>query len=168
MRHRSSSHLVHPARLVAVLAIAGCQTYQPASTVNPDRAHDSVAIGYGSQARRDVTGSVESVSGDVARRNSPTTMADMIDGRFAGVEVRHLTSGGMSVRIRGQRTFKGDGEPLYVVDGIPQHVSSNGVLNDIDPRYVQSIEVLKDAGSTAVYGARGANGVILITTTRPE
>jgi TonB-dependent SusC/RagA subfamily outer membrane receptor len=162
------SHLVRPGPLVALLAIAGCQTYQPASTASPDRGHDSVAVGYGSQARRDVTGAVASVSGDVAQRTSPTTIADMIDGRFAGVEVRRLASGGMSVRIRGQRTFKGDGEPLYVVDGIPQHVGSNGVLSDIDPRYVESIEVLKDAGSAAVYGSRGANGVILITTKRPE
>jgi TonB-dependent SusC/RagA subfamily outer membrane receptor len=168
MRHRSFSPLVPPSRLVALLVLAGCQTYQPTSTVNPDRAHDSVAIGYGSQAKRDLTGSIGSVSGDVARRNSPTTMADMIDARFAGVEVRRLASGGMSVRIRGQHTLKGDGEPLYVVDGIPQHVGSSGVLNDIDPRSVQSIEVLKDAGTTAAYGARGANGVILITTKRPE
>jgi TonB-dependent SusC/RagA subfamily outer membrane receptor len=95
-------------------------------------------------------------------------MADMLDGRFAGVEVRRLANGGMSVRIRGQHSIKGNGEPLYVIDGIPQHSVANGVLDDIDPRDVQSIEVLKDGSSTAVYGARGANGVILITTKRPR
>jgi TonB-dependent SusC/RagA subfamily outer membrane receptor len=107
------------------------------------------------------------MDGEAAQRGSATTMADMIDGRFAGVEVRRLASGGMSVRIRGVRSFKGNGEPLFVVDGIPQH-GTNGTLADIDPRDVHSIEVLKDAGSTAVYGARGSNGVILITTKRPQ
>jgi TonB-dependent SusC/RagA subfamily outer membrane receptor len=153
--------------LIAALALGACQSYQPASAAGPERAVDSVAVGYGSQARRDVTGAVSTVSGEVAQRNSPTNIADMIDGRFPGVEVRRLASGGMSVRIRGVHTFKGDAEPLFIVDGIPQHPRSAGSLSDIDPRDVQSIEVLKDAGSTAVYGARGANGVILITTKRP-
>jgi TonB-dependent SusC/RagA subfamily outer membrane receptor len=151
---------------VAFLTLAGCQPHQSASSAIPERAPDSVAVGYGSQARRDVTGSVSSVSGEVAQRNSPTNMADMIDGRFPGVEVRRLAGGGVSVRIRGVHTIRGDAEPLYVVDGIPQR--SSGVLNDIDPQWVQSIDVLKDAGSTAVYGARGANGVILISTKRPQ
>jgi TonB-dependent SusC/RagA subfamily outer membrane receptor len=152
-------------QMTALLLAAGCQRPIPAAT-SAAPVSDSVAMGYGSQARRDVTGSVSSVSGEVAQRNSPTSVADMIDGRFAGVEVRRLASGGISVRIRGERTLKGNGEPLYVVDGVPQH-RSTGVL-DIDPRYVESIDVLKDAGSTAVYGARGANGVILITTKRPQ
>jgi TonB-dependent SusC/RagA subfamily outer membrane receptor len=164
---RSMSLRVSAGRLVALVALGACQTYQPASTASPERAVDSVAIGYGSQSRRDVTGAVSSLSGEVAQRNSPTSVADMLDGRFPGVEVRRLASGGVSVRIRGVHTFKGDAEPLYVVDGIPQHVRYGGALNDIDPRDVQSIEVLKDAGSTAVFGARGANGVILITTKRP-
>jgi TonB-dependent SusC/RagA subfamily outer membrane receptor len=168
MRHRSLSRLPSAGRLAALVILAGCHGSRPAPVASSAPVPDSVAVGYGSQARRNVTGSVASVSGDVAQRNSPTTMADMIDGRFAGVEVRRLASGGISVRIRGEHTFKGSGEPLYVVDGIPQRSGSNGVLTDIDPRYVQSIEVLKDAGSTAVYGARGANGVILITTKSPE
>jgi TonB-dependent SusC/RagA subfamily outer membrane receptor len=153
--------------LVAALALGACQSHQPASAASPERVVDSVAVGYGSLARRDVLGSVSSVSGEVALRNSPTSVADMLDARFPGVEVCRLANGGMSVRIRGIHTIRGDNEPLYVVDGIPQHPRNNGVLNDIDPRYVQSIEVLKDAGSTAVFGARGANGVILITTKRP-
>jgi TonB-dependent SusC/RagA subfamily outer membrane receptor len=155
------------APFIAALAVGACRSYQPASAASPQRPADSVAVGYGSQARRDVTGAVSSLSGEVAMRNSPTSVADMLDARFPGVEVRRLAAGGMSVRIRGVRTFNGDAEPLYVVDGIPQHPRAAGALNDIDPRDVQSIEVLKDAGSTAVYGARGANGVILITTKRP-
>lgn len=151
---------------LAVFALIGCRTAQPPLDEAP--VSDSVAVGYGSQARRDVTGAVASVSGEAAQRTTPTNVADMIDGRFAGVEVTRLASGGVSVRIRGQRSFKNDGEPLFVVDGVPQHGASNVVLNDISPRDIQSIEVLKDAGATAIYGARGANGVILITTKRQK
>jgi TonB-dependent SusC/RagA subfamily outer membrane receptor len=129
---------------------------------------DSVEVGYGTVARRDVTGAVGSVSGEVAQRSSPTTMADMLAGRVAGVEVRALPGGGTSVTIRGLRSLRGDGEPLFVVDGVPQHGGTNGALRDLDPRDVRSIDVLKDAGSTAAYGVRGANGVILITTNRPH
>ena len=168
MRRRSCTHIRHLVGVLVISMIAGCRVSQHDSAAKPDRALDSVAVGYGTQARRDVTGSVGSVSGDVTDRTSPTSMADLIEGRFAGVEVHRLANGGMSVRIRGQHTIRGDGEPLYVVDGIPQHGSSNGELTDLDPRYVQSIEVLKDGASTAVYGARGANGVVLITTKRPE
>jgi TonB-dependent SusC/RagA subfamily outer membrane receptor len=156
------------AAVIANAALIGCQSTQTLSTAHPALLADSVNVGYGAQARRDVTGSVGSLNGEVAQRNSPTSMADMIDGRFAGVDVRRLPSGGMSIRIRGTRSFKGDGEPLFVVDGVPQHGNATGALSDIEPRDVQSIEVLKDAGSTAVYGARGANGVILITTRRPQ
>src|SRR2546423_15703471 len=84
---RSSLRFPRAAQLLAVVAIAGCQTHQPGSTVSQLRPIDSVAVGYGTQARRDITGAVASLDGDVARRNSPTSMADMLEGRFAGVEV---------------------------------------------------------------------------------
>ena len=153
--------------VLAATLLLGCQS-APAVPPAPAPASDSVHVAYGTQVRRDVTGAVSSAGGDVAQRTNPTSMADLLDGRFAGVDVRALPGGGISVRIRGSRSFKGDGEPLYVVDGIPQHAGSNGILRDLDPRLVQSIEVLKDAGSTAAYGARGANGVILITTKRRD
>jgi TonB-dependent SusC/RagA subfamily outer membrane receptor len=152
----------------ALAAGVGCHSSGAASPPRTAAQPDSVNVGYGTQARRDVTGAVASVDGDVTRRNNPATMADMLEGRFAGVEVRRLPGGGISVRIRGQQTFKGDAEPLYVIDGMPQRAGMGGNLSDIDPRDVQSIEVLKDAGATAIYGSRGANGVILITTRRPE
>ena len=150
---------------IALLATVACQSGRPA--VEPAPVRDSVNVGYGTQAKRDVTGSVAAVDGATAQRSSPTSVADMIDGRFPGVDVQRLPNGGMSVRIRGSRSLKSNGEPLIVVDGIPQHASTTGVLNDIDPGEVASIEVLRDAGSTAIYGARGANGVILITRKRP-
>lgn len=164
MRHRPSSSSLRRT-LVASAVTLGCHAMPPVA-VDPARGRDSVDIGYVVQAKRDVTGAVASVNGDVAQRTTPTSVADMLDGRFAGVEVRALAGGGMSVRIRGSRSLKGDGEPLFVVDGVPQHGTTNGAIRDIDPRDVQSIEVLKDAGATAAYGARGANGVILITTKR--
>lgn len=151
--------------LVAAAAAVGCHTAPP-YPANPAPRRDSVDVGYAVEARRDVTGAVASVNGDVAQRNTPISVADMLDGRFAGVEVHALAGGGISVRIRGSRSLKSDGEPLFVVDGIPQHGTSDGAIRDIDPKDVRSIEVLKDAGATAAYGARGANGVILITTQR--
>jgi TonB-dependent outer membrane receptor, SusC/RagA subfamily, signature region len=154
--------------LFTAALLAACQSAPKAPAATSSAPGDSVHVAYGTQARRDVTGAVSSVDGDVAQRTSPTSMADLLDGRFAGVDVRALPGGGMSVRIRGSRSFKGDGEPLYVVDGIPQHAGTNGILRDLDPRLVQSVEVLKDAGATAAYGARGANGVILITTRHPD
>jgi TonB-dependent starch-binding outer membrane protein SusC len=89
----------------------------------------------------------------------------MLVGRFPGVEVRQLANGSVSIRIRGSRSFRSSEEPLIVVDGIPQHNGSQA-LTDMNPRDVESIEVLKDAAASAVFGSRGANGVILIATRR--
>ncbi len=168
--HQSRASVLYVSRLLGAATLLGCYRPPPPALedITPVELSDSVAVGYGMRAKRDLTTAVASVSGDAARRNSPTTLADMIDGRFAGVEVRRLASGGVSVRIRGSHTFRGDAEPLYVVDGVPQHASMTGLLLDIDPRDVKSIEILKDAGATAIYGARGANGVILITTRRAD
>lgn len=146
--------------------ISGCRSKAEVAATPVAIPRDSVAVGYGMQARRDVTGAIGSLDGDVARRNNPTNMADMLDGRFAGVEIRRLSGGGVSVHIRGQRSLTADREPLYVVDGIPQPAGSGGVLTDLDPHDIKSIEVLKDAAATAVYGSRGSNGVILISMKR--
>jgi len=85
-------------------------------------------------------------------------------GRFAGVEVIPMAGGGVAVRIRGQNSLVLSTEPLYVVDGVPINAEPGGALKWLDPHEIQRIEVLKDIGSTAFYGIRGANGVILITT----
>lgn len=165
MRHSSHARLARRIPLAALFALGACRA-RPTAEALPAASTDSVGVGYGNQARRDVTGSIASLEGDVALRSSPTNMADMLDGRFAGVEVHRLAGGGVSVRIRGQRTLKSDSEPLYVVDGIPQRGGLPGTLPDLDPRDIKSIDVLKDAAATSVYGSRGANGVILITTRR--
>ncbi|HEV7586539.1 MAG TPA: TonB-dependent receptor plug domain-containing protein [Longimicrobium sp.] len=89
---------------------------------------------------------------------------EMLRGRIAGVEVLTLPSGGISVRIRGRTSVNSGTEPLYVVDGMPVRAEAEGALTWLNPRDVQRIEVLKDPGSTAFWGSRGANGVIVITT----
>jgi TonB-dependent SusC/RagA subfamily outer membrane receptor len=166
----TSSARVHRPRLaaaaVAIVLGAACHSGgSPAASPSPKRAgSDSVNVGYGNAARRDVTGSIGTVSGDVTRQTTATSMADMLEGRVPGLEVRR-SGNSVSVRIRGDRSIHADGDPLFVVDGIP--VVGTSFLTDMDPRDVKSVEVLKDAGSLAAYGSRGANGVILITMKKP-
>jgi len=88
-------------------------------------------------------------------------------GRVAGVVVTSTPGGGIAVRIRGTTSILGNNEPLYVVDGIPIQAGPGGALVGINPYDIESIEVLKDAASTAMWGVRGANGVIVIKTKRP-
>ncbi len=121
-----------------------------------------VAIGYGTAKRKDITGSVASVKGEELTKIPVANVAQAMQGRLAGVNV--ISQDGrpgatMSVRIRGGNSITQSSEPLYVVDGI--QVSN---INDIPADNIESIDVLKDAASTAIYGARGANGVILVTT----
>ena len=97
--------------------------------------------------------------------NSPRTVSDMLVGRFAGVEVTQLANGGTSIRIRGARSMRSNQEPLVVLDGMPQR-NGSATLNDLNPHDITSIDVLKDASATSVYGSRGSNGVILIATRR--
>jgi TonB-dependent starch-binding outer membrane protein SusC len=149
---------------VAALALAGCHS-SPNGPKLPAPSPAAVDVGYGIRDKRDVTASVSSASGEKMRSNSPRTVADMLVGRFPGVEVRQLANGSVSIRIRGSRSFRSSEEPLIVVDGIPQHNGSQA-LTDMNPRDVESIEVLKDAAASAVFGSRGANGVILIATRR--
>jgi TonB-linked SusC/RagA family outer membrane protein len=124
-----------------------------------------VAIGYGSQRKSDLTGAVVSVSSeDMNMGGTVSSAAQALQGRTAGVVVTQNSKapgGSVSVRIRGSNSISSNNEPLYVVDGFP---TSNG--SDINPNDIESMQILKDASATAIYGARGANGVILITTKR--
>ena len=152
-----------PAAALALLLV-GCHASQSGPALRSP-SPTTVQVGYGTQEKRDVTTAVSSASGEKMRSNSPRTVADMLVGRFPGVEVRQLSNGTTSIRIRGSRSFRSSEEPLIVVDGIPQN-SGGQVLMDLSPRDVESIEVLKDAAATSVFGSRGANGVILISTRR--
>ncbi|MCU0377304.1 MAG: TonB-dependent receptor [Bacteroidales bacterium] len=121
-----------------------------------------VVIGYGTAARKDITGSIASVKGKDLMKIPVTTAAEALTGKMAGVQV--VTTEGspdaeINIRVRGGGSITQDNSPLYIVDGFP--VSN---IADIPTSTIQSIDVLKDASSTAIYGARGANGVIIITT----
>ena len=107
-----------------------------------------------------------SVTSDDIERAPGQSLEELLQGRIAGVTVTR-TADGIAVRIRGQTSFMGTNEPLYVLDGIPIQPGPNGSLSGISPYDIESIEVLKDAVSTAMYGGRGANGVIVIKTKRP-
>ncbi len=143
----------------------------------PIELNPVVSIGYDTVRRRDLTGSVVSVTAeDYETKAAPTvTLSSGLQGKAAGVQVTSnsgLPGGGVSVHIRGTGSITGNSEPLYVIDGIPAEQgtgSSNpqdNPLMSLDPRDVETIDVLKDASATAIYGARGANGVVLITTRR--
>lgn len=123
-----------------------------------------VVIGYGSSKKSDVTGAVSSVSSQDLEKAVYNNVDELLQGRSAGVQVTSSSGApdaGASIRIRGNNSISGSNAPLYVVDGIP----ISGVPN-FNPQEIESIEILKDASATAIYGSRGANGVILISTKR--
>lgn len=125
---------------------------------------EAVAIGYGSVRREDLTGSISNVKMGEIRENPVTSVDQALQGKIAGADIMTTTGepgATTSIRIRGSRSIEASNEPLIVVDGVMDAVSD---LNDINPADIEDISVLKDASSTAIYGARGANGVILITT----
>jgi TonB-dependent starch-binding outer membrane protein SusC len=148
----------------AGLLAAGCGPGQAAPGVpEPDR----VQVGYGEQDRRTITGSVASLNTEDERYPRATRVEELFQGRLPGVQVSRSPGGGYSVRVRGAGTLMSSGEPLYVIDGVPIHTTIPGhALDGINPADVARIDVLKDAGSAAIYGANAANGVILITTKR--
>ncbi|PPK99852.1 SusC/RagA family TonB-linked outer membrane protein [Parapedobacter indicus] len=124
-----------------------------------------VVVGYGTQKKQDITGAITSISTQALREVPATSAPQMLQGRAAGVDVVHAGNkpgAGVTVRVRGRRSFNAGNDPLYVVDGIP----ISGGFNDINPDDIESIDVLKDASATAIYGSRGANGVVLVTTKR--
>ena len=122
-----------------------------------------VVIGYGSARKADVTGSIASMGGDNLRELASGDFTRSLNGRVAGVQMTQTNSkpgASMEIRIRGERSLSADNNPLIVLDGVP----FMGSLSDIATGDIKSMDILKDASSTAIYGSRGANGVILITT----
>lgn len=124
-----------------------------------------VVVGYGTQKKSQLTGAISSVGNKEIQELPITDARQALQGRAAGVDVTQSGSkpgAAPQVRIRGRRSFNASNEPLYVIDGIP----TVGGLEDINPQDITSMEVLKDASATAIYGSRGSNGVVLITTKR--
>jgi TonB-linked SusC/RagA family outer membrane protein len=151
-------------------------------TPDATQLDEVVVIGYGTVLKKDITGSLSSVIVKDEVANQSTSVDQLLQGRAAGVQVIQnggSPGSGISVKIRGTNSLRGNNEPLYVIDGViissaGEDVSNAGVgnqgqetqngLNGINPRDIESIQVLKDASATAIYGSRGANGVVLITT----
>lgn len=143
-------------------------------TLQPDQKslEEVVVIGYGTQRAEAVTGSVASIRGEALREVPSANITQALQGRIAGVEMTQNSTrpgAGMQIRIRGTRSLNtdpnsGQDAPLVVLDGIP----FSGSINDIDPNSIRSIDILKDASATAIYGSRGANGVILVTSFRGQ
>jgi TonB-linked SusC/RagA family outer membrane protein len=125
-----------------------------------------VVVGYGGRVRKsDLTGSVSSLSSKEIRKQPVTNFGQAIQGKATGVVVSNNSGApgaGTKIRIRGANSLLGGNDPLYVVDGVALNIG----INDLNVNDIESVEILKDASSTAIYGSRGANGVIMITTKR--
>jgi len=143
--------------------------------------NEVIVIGYGTSKKSDLTGSVASITGEDIKKIPVTSFDQALQGRAAGVQVTQLSGkpgAETSIRIRGTSSINAGNEPLYVIDGMlvssdggdlttgAQRGPRIGALSSINPSDIESIEILKDASSTAIYGSRGANGVVLITTKR--
>src|SRR5699024_6993588 len=126
-----------------------------------------VVVGYGTQQESDLTGSVSSIKSEDLMERQPTSVEEALSGKIAGMNVSTNSGrpgGGTRVRIRGYGSINATNDPLYVVDGVVQTTG----ISTINPNNIESVEVLKDASSTAIYGTRGSNGVVLITTKRGQ
>lgn len=140
------------------------------TSLDPDvqSLSEVVVVGYGTQEKRNVTGAIASLDERAIKEIPVSSAVEAMKGQVAGVDV--VAAGGRpgqnpQVLIRGRRSISASNEPLYVIDGIPQTSETSSIL-DINPQDITSMEVLKDAAATAIYGSRGANGVIIITTKR--
>jgi len=161
-----SSFLLTAGVLCGVLVASGCASTQPPAdrAASNGETEEAVEVGYGTQDRASTTGAISTVEGDnVRERRAATQLSDLLEGNVAGVHVSEV-GGGIQVRIRGTNSIYGSSAPLYVVDGMPVNPGPGGTLHSINPYDVETITVLKDAAATAIYGSRGASGVIIIKT----
>lgn len=161
------------------VAVGSSATINVTMAVDQKQLEEVVIVGYGTQTREELTGSITSVSAE-ALKNVPVTSVDQaLQGRAAGVQVTQNSGtpgSGIAVRVRGAASIGANNEPLYVVDGVPINTGSftnigtggqqTNALSDLNPSDIQSMEILKDAASAAIYGSRASNGVVLITTKR--
>lgn len=157
------------------ISINGQSNINVALEIDSDELEEIVLIGYGSQKKSDLTGSVGKVNADQLAERQIASVNQALAGKVAGVQVQTNSGrpgGRTNIRVRGFSSINTGNNPLYVVDGVqlPQGGQSLGTtaIDFINPADIQSIEVLKDASATAIYGSRGANGVILITTKKGE
>lgn len=165
--------LTVPANSTIVVSYIGCQSQQIKVTGAKHYAivlesaavslDDIVVIGYGSQRKSDLTGGVVAVGAEKLQRVTTNNLLDKLSGQVAGLNITAATSrpgDDQMIRVRGENSLSANNSPLIVLDGIPY----NGSLSDVDPNVIENLSVLKDASASAIYGSRGANGVILIQT----
>lgn len=150
------------------IAINGRSTVNAGLEVDASQLDEVIVVGYGTQKKGEITGAIETVTAEQLDIVQVANTIDAIKGQIAGVDVQ--STGGRpgqnpTVRIRGRRSISASNDPLYVVDGIPLIDGANSMA-DINPNDIASMQILKDAAATAVYGSRGANGVILVSTNR--
>ncbi len=158
--------------------VAGQQVINVVMLEDQMALEEVVVVGYGQMKRSDLTGSLVSVSSDAVMRTVPTSIDQVLQGRAAGVQVQQnsgMPGASTSIRIRGINSLSASNEPIYVIDGV---IIEGGAINDnntntsalaaINPADIVSMDILKDASATAIYGARGSNGVIIITTKRGQ
>ena len=145
-------------------AVAGRATINVALESDVQKLDDVVVVAYGTALRESITGSVSTISAKSIEKRSLTSLAGVLDGQASGVRVNNSGTPGESptIRIRGISTVNGTNEPLFVVDGIPLA----GNITDLNSQDIESVSVLKDAASAALFGSRAANGVVLVTTKR--
>lgn len=145
--------------------VAGRTSLQIVLKDDTKALEEVVVVGYGTARKSDVTGSISNVNAKTLKEVPSQNFTQALQGRVAGVEINRTSSrpgSEQQIRIRGTRSLNASNDPLIVLDGIP----FPGNISDINPNDIKTIDILKDASSTAIYGSRGANGVILITTNK--
>ncbi len=148
--------------------VNGQRTLDIMMTEDVSSLDEVVVVGYGTQKKRDVTGAIATLDADKIGKIPVASGVQSMQGQVAGVDIQN--TGGRpgqapTIKIRGRRSISASNDPLFVIDGIPQTSGTNAIV-DINPQDIASMEVLKDAAATAIYGSRGANGVVIITTKR--
>lgn len=151
-----------------VIPVNGRTTIDVQMVEEASSTEEVVIVGYGTQKKRDVTGSIATIDNEKIGKIPVASGIQAMQGQAAGVDVQ--SAGGRpgqapTIKIRGRRSISASNDPLFVIDGIPQ-TSGTGAVVDINPQDIASMEILKDAAATAIYGSRGANGVVIITTKR--
>jgi len=150
-----------------VVDVAGKSKINVVLSEDTKALDEVIVVGYGTQRKESVTGSVASVKGDIVRDVPSSNISQALQGRVAGVDMSQTSSkpgASMQIRIRGTRSLSASNDPLVVLDGIP----FAGSISDLSTDDIKSIDILKDASATAIYGSRGANGVILVTTNKGQ
>lgn len=169
-----------------VINVKGKQTLQVLLQPDAGMLEETVVIGYGTMKKRDLSGAMTQIKSEDIMKGGSVDAAHALQGKVAGVQISQndgSPGAGVSVTVRGANSFSTSSQPLYIVDGVPFGTDPNGTpssgantgnnqstspLSMINPNDIEKIEVLKDASATAIYGSRGANGVIIITTKRGQ